>query len=154
MKLSTRLEHAIQKLYTAFHNDTLHPECAMQCAVGNICDNSDAWKHFSNDHGASNLNYVGRVHESFGRKINGYAPSELIRIEAAFLTGCGYQIPLNSTNYRPKLPLDQDTIFKGLCETIRVLCKLDNIDPILDVSELLDYQLPGKKQNRTELITP
>ena len=44
---SSRFNSAIQKLYVAFHGDTLHPECCNQCAVGNILDNNDFWKNFS-----------------------------------------------------------------------------------------------------------
>jgi len=52
METSQRLESALKKLYTAFHNNQLNPECCKQCAVGNIMDNTDSWKHFSDNHGA------------------------------------------------------------------------------------------------------
>ncbi|KAA3625775.1 MAG: Na(+)-translocating NADH-quinone reductase subunit F [Flavobacterium sp.] len=151
MITSSRFDRAIRKLYAAFHSNNLHPECAMQCAVGTICDNTDAWKHFSNEHGSTQLNYVGRVHEGLGRKINGYAPSELMKIEAAFLDGCGYQLPLKAGNYRPQLPLDQDVLFQGLCKAIEVLCKLDNLPQLMDVGEQLNYQGCGNIKNQVEL---
>ena len=94
MKTSARLEQAISKLYTAFHNNTLNPECCKSCAVGNILDNTDTWKHLTEGHGSLNLTYVGKVNEAFGRKLNGYSPLELLKIEAAFLSGCGYKLPL------------------------------------------------------------
>ena len=51
-----RFDQAIKKLYNAFHSDSLHPECCKQCAVGNILDNTDSWKHLSNEHGSLELN--------------------------------------------------------------------------------------------------
>lgn len=42
MKTPQRLDHALRKLYNAFHDDILHPECCKQCAVGNILDNTDS----------------------------------------------------------------------------------------------------------------
>ena len=74
MKTTTRFEHAIKKLYLAFHNGYLNPECCKQCAVGNILDNKDFWKHLSDDHGSLQLNYTGSVHQNLGRRFNGYSP--------------------------------------------------------------------------------
>ncbi|MFK7833062.1 MAG: hypothetical protein AB8B52_07290 [Winogradskyella sp.] len=42
MTTSTRFDSAIDKLYAAFHSNTLNPEDCKQCAVGNIVDNQDA----------------------------------------------------------------------------------------------------------------
>ena len=102
MKTSKRLDSAINKLYNAFHNNTLHPECCKQCAVGNILDNTNGWKHLSDHHGALELNYLGNIHQAFGRKFNGYTPLELLQIEATFLKACGYQLPLHHKNKKPK----------------------------------------------------
>ena len=63
------LERALSKLNTAFYDNTLHPECCIACAVGNICDNRDAWKHFTDVHGSLKLNYVGQVNEAFGKRL-------------------------------------------------------------------------------------
>ena len=84
MKTSTRLEAAITKIYNAFHNNELNPECCKQCAVGNILDKTDSWKHLSDNHGSVQLNYVGKVHQTLGRKFNGYTPLELLQIESTF----------------------------------------------------------------------
>ena len=81
MKTPKRLEEAIIKLYKAFHNNTLDPEDCSACAVGNILDNYDSWKHLSNEHGSLQLNYIGTVHQKLERKFNGYSPSELLNIE-------------------------------------------------------------------------
>ena len=45
MKTTKRFDLAIQKLYQAFHNNTLNPDDCKLCAVGNILDNNDNWKH-------------------------------------------------------------------------------------------------------------
>ena len=84
MKISDRLEQALIKLYNAFHNDELNPESCSACAVGNILDNHDSWKHLSDTHGSIQLSYVGRVHQKLGRTFNGYTPHELLQIEKVF----------------------------------------------------------------------
>ncbi len=137
---SYRLEQAIKKLYTAFHNDTLHPECCKSCAVGNICDNTESWKYLSDTHGSVILNYVGRVNETFGKKINGYKPSELLQIEAVFLQGCGYSLPLKRKSVRPKDPTSKEILFNGLCAVITYMCALDGVDNVLDYSRLFEFE--------------
>ncbi|APY12705.1 Na(+)-translocating NADH-quinone reductase subunit F [Seonamhaeicola sp. S2-3] len=136
MKTTPRFEKVIKKLYKAFHNNTLNPECCKQCAVGNILDNTDSWKHLSDFHGSITLNYVGKVNQNLGRKFNGYTPCELLQIEATFLKACGYELPLHFKNKKPENPCDKDTLFKGLSEVITLLCKLDNIPNVMDYQKL------------------
>ncbi len=136
MTTSKRFESAIKKLYTAFHNNTLHPEDCKQCAVGNILNNQDFWKHLSNDHGSLKLNYVGMVNQKLGKRFNGYSPLELLQIEKAFLKGCGYVLPLHHNNPKPHNPTDPNNLFKGLSYAIEVLCELDGISNVLDYSGL------------------
>lgn len=143
--MSNRFNDAISKLYDAFHNGTLHPECACHCAVGNICDNNDAWKHLSDDHGSLQLNYVGIVNEKFGKRLYGYLPSELLKIEQAFLQGCGYQLPLKHNHFKPANPQDKSVQFEGLCAAITVLCKLEGIDDITNYSKLFETEVDGPK---------
>lgn len=140
MKTSPRLESALGKLYSAFHDNTLHPECCEQCAVGNILDNKDLWKHLSDSHGALKLNYVGIVHQNLGRKFNGYSPMELLKIEATFLEGCGYQLPLHHKNNKPKNPTDKEVLFNGLSEVIVLLCKMDGVSNVMDYTKLFEYE--------------
>lgn len=140
MNTSKRLDLAVKKLYIAFHNNKLHPECCKQCAVGNILDNKDSWKHLSDHHGSSELNYVGNVHQTLGRKFNGYTPLELLQIEATFLKACGYQLPLHHKNKKPKNPTDKDILFNGLCEVVTFLCKLDGILNVMDYSNLFEIK--------------
>ncbi len=135
-----RFEQAIKKLYSAFHNGELHPECSKSCAVGNICDNTDSWKHLTDAHGSVFLNYVGQVNESFGRRINGYTPKELLKIEAVFLEGCGYSVPLHHRAKKPANPTSKETLFNGLCATIEHLCSLDGVDNVMDYSKLFEFQ--------------
>lgn len=145
MKTSSRFDSAIQKLYNAFHNQTLHPEDCTQCAVGNILDNQDFWKHISDYHGCLELNYVGLVNQKFGKRFNGYTPLELLQIEIAFLRGCGYQLPLHHKNHKPENPKQPDTLFSGLQAVVGFLCKLDNIPDVMDCSELFNYNLENSK---------
>lgn len=140
MKTTKRLDAALEKLYTAFHNNTLNPECCNHCAVGNICDNTDSWKHLSDDHGSLQLNYVGLVHQNLGRKFHGYTPEELLKIEAEFLKGCGFSLPLTHKSERPKNPTSKKTLFNGLSAAIGFLCALDNVKNIMDYSTLFSNE--------------
>lgn len=140
MSTSSRLESAIKKLYTAFHNNTLNPECCQQCAVGNILDNTDNWKHLSDSHGALELNYVGKVHQTLGRKFNGYSPLELLKIEHTFLKACGFQVPLHYKNEKPQNPTDKDVLFDGLSAVITLLCELDGVKNVMDYTKLLEVK--------------
>jgi hypothetical protein len=141
MKTTKRLDAALKKLYTAFHNNTLNPECCNHCAVGNICNNTDSWKHLSDGHGSLQLNYVGLVNENLGRRFGGYTPSELLKIETAFLAGCGYQLPFNSRDSRPKNPTSKETLFNGLYAVVSTLCALDGIENVMDFHFQLERQL-------------
>lgn len=144
MNTTSRFDQAIKKLYTAFHDNTLNPECCKQCAVGNILDNSESWKHLSDRHGSLELNYVGLVNQKFGKRFSGYTPLELLKIESSFLKGCGYSLPLNHRGIRPENPTDKDTLFEGLCAVIDCLCKLDGINNIMNYSGLLNH--PPKRE--------
>lgn len=137
MKTTKRLDTALEKLYTAFHNNTLNPECCKHCAVGNICNNIDSWKHLSDDHGSLQLNYVGLVHQNLGRRFHGYTPLELLNIETAFLKGCGFKTPLNHRNSKPEFTTSKERLFNGLSAAIAYLCALDEIENVMDHSQLL-----------------
>lgn len=153
MKTTVRFEDALRKLYMAFHNNQLNPECCKQCAVGNILDNNDHWKHLSDNHGSLTLNYIGRVHQSLGRQFNGYSPLELLQIEKAFLRGCGYELPIHYNHKKPKNPTDMDTLFKGLCEVVQLLCDLDGMENIMDYSRLFNFQIkPSSKSQHPNPI--
>lgn len=139
MNTSHRFDTAVKKLYKAFHNNTLNPEDCKQCAVGNILDHKDSWKHMTDIHGSIQLNYVGLVHQNLGRRFNGYTPLELLKIEASFLEGCGYRLG-KTFCHKPDFYKDQSILFNGLCEVVATLCKLDNIDNVMNCSSLFKYQ--------------
>lgn len=147
MKTTKRLDEALSKLYTAFNNGTLNAECCKNCAVGNICDNSDSWKHLSDNHGSLQLNYVGQVHQSLGRKFYGYSPLELLNIEAEFLKACGYTIPLNYKNKKPKDSTSKEKLFRGLCSTVEFLCFLDGVKNVMDF-----YPIFNQEHSRTRKL--
>ncbi|WP_372753862.1 Na(+)-translocating NADH-quinone reductase subunit F [Mariniflexile sp.] len=151
MNTTNRLETAVKKLYIAFHNNTLHPECCKHCAVGNILDNKDSWKHLSDHHGAIQLNYLGVLHQNLGRKFNGYSPEELLKIEATFLKACGYTIPLHHKNKKPKNPTDKDNLFNGLSEVIKLLCEFDNIPNMMDYTKLFEVE-NGKPKYKLQTL--
>ena len=142
---SKRFENALGALYEGFYNGQLHPEDSCRCTVGTLCNGWSAWKHFSDAHGSLKLNYVGKVHEGIGRRYHGYLPSELLRIESAFLSGCGYQLPLDHRAIRPESPADQDVIYNGLIAAITELCCLDNIEDILPHTRMLE-SLAGERK--------
>lgn len=153
MKTPFRLEQAIRKLYVAFHNNELHPECCKQCAVGNILDHTDRWKHLSDHHGALQLNYVGKVHQNLGRKFNGYSPIELLKIEATFLNACGYQLPFHHKNAKPKNPTDKDILFQGLSGVIAYLCQLDGVSNVMDYTKIFEVEKEKPLYKAEALLT-
>jgi len=140
MATPKRLEDALIKLYNAFHNNELNPECCSACAVGNILDNHDSWKHLSDEHGSTQLSYVGRVHQQLGRKFNGYSPLELLQIEKIFLEACGFVTPLCHYNQKPLNPTNKDILFNGLCAVVDFLCKLDNIENGMNYSRIFEFE--------------
>jgi len=128
------------KLYNAFHNNRLDPEDCTACAVGNILNNHDSWKHLSNEHGSLQLNYIGTVHQQLGRTFNGYSPQEILQVEKIFLEACGFKTPLCHYNSKPPNPRNKELLFNGLCAVITFLCKLDHIPNIMDYSKLFEYE--------------
>lgn len=140
MKTTKRLEQALIKLYNAYHNDRLNPEDCTACAVGNILDNHESWKHLTLQHGSLQLSYVGRVHQNLGRKFNGYSPLEILQIEKIFLEACGFKTPLCHYNRKPLNPTDKDLLFKGLNAVVAYLCKLDNIPNVMDFSKIFEQE--------------
>lgn len=153
MRFPERFNRAIDKLYAAFHNGSLNAECCKHCAVGNICDNTDGWKYFTDQHGSTQLNYVGLVNESFGKKFFGYSPGELLQIEAVFLKGCGYSLPFINSSSRPQNHTSKDVQFKGLCAVVAFLCKLEGIPDIMDYENLFDFSNP-QPCTEGELVNP
>lgn len=138
MKTPPRLERAITKLYRAFHENTLQPECCKHCAVGNILDNTDAWRHLATQHGDTQLSYVGVVHQRLGRTFQGYTPLQLLEIERVFLSACGFPLPLGRSRERPDC--DKETLFNGLSAVVAYLCKLEEVENVMDYSRLFEVE--------------
>ena len=132
MKLPIRLEQAALKLYEAFYDQTLQPDCCHHCAVGNILDRKDFWKHFTDHHGSVRLNYVGLVHQNLGRTYSGYSPLQLLEIESIFLRACGFALPLRRGSTAPELTDDQ--LYQALVVTVNHLCKLEGMNDIMSIS--------------------
>ncbi len=143
--MSVRFNQAIEKLYNAFHAGNLNPVSCEHCAVGTILDNSNSWRHLSDKHGSLQLNYVGLVNQNFNKTFNGYSPLELLQIEAEFLKGCGYSLPLHHQGKKPKNPRDKAILFNGLSAVIALLCKLDNIKNVMDCSGILKSKVTSSK---------
>lgn len=152
MKTPKRLENALVKLYNAFHNNTLNPEDCTACAVGNILDNFDSWKHLSNEHGSLQLNYVGSVHQNLGRRFNGYSPLEILQVEKVFLDACGFKTPLCHYNQKPQNPRNKEVLFHGLCAVVQVLCALDEVTNVMEYSKLFEYENHASKYSIETLI--
>ena len=138
MITTKRFEQAVAKLYNAFHNETLNPDSCTRCAVGNILDNKDFWKHLSNEHGSMKLNYVGLVNQNLGKRFNGYTPLELLEIERTFLIACGFKLPIHAHHLSSK-KLSKDQLFNGLEAVVALLCKFDQIPNVMDCTKLFDY---------------
>ena len=140
MKTSKRVEQALIKLYNAYHNNRLNPEDCAACAVGNILDNQDSWKHLSNDHGSLQLSYVGRVHQNLERKFNGYSPQEILQIEKTFLNACGFKTPLCHYNPKPQNFTSKEVLFDGLSAVVALLCQLDEIPNVMNFSKIFEQE--------------
>lgn len=150
--MSVRFNQAIEKLYNAFHAGDLNPLSCEHCAVGTILDNTNSWRHLSDKHGSLQLNYVGLVNQNFNKTFNGYSPLELLQIEAEFLKGRGYSLPLHHQGEKPKNPTDKTILFNGLSAVITLLCKLDNIDNVMDFSGILKYEVASAKQAEVMMV--
>ena len=153
MNTPPRLEQALIKLYNAYHNNTLDPEDCTACAVGNILDNHDSWKHLSNEHGSLQLNYIGTVHQRLGRKFNGYSPQELLEIEKVFLMACGFETPLCHYNPKPQNPRDKDVLFQGLFAVVSLLCELEGLDNVMNYSKLFEQENNIPKYSLETILT-
>ena len=74
------------------------------------------------------------------RRFNGYTPQELLHVEAAFLSACGYQLPFKRYHKRPENPQDKELLFNGLCAVITLLCRLDNVINVMDYTKLFEVK--------------
>ncbi|MFK7833061.1 MAG: hypothetical protein AB8B52_07285 [Winogradskyella sp.] len=85
------------------------------------------------------MNYLGLLHQNLGKRFNGYTPIELLKIEHAFLKGCGYKFTSSHRLHRPHV-IDSNILFNGLCEVVSQLCSIDGIANVMDCSVLFEFE--------------
>lgn len=134
MKLPIRLENAITKLYTAFHDNKLNAMQCNACAVGNICDNNHEWDYIPY---FATTTYFKSNPESLNSEIKhgikvisktGYSVNELVEVESIFIKACEYNIGTKEQH------------FSGLCAVVEYLCELDNIPNVMDYTKLFETE--------------
>src|SRR6478735_7304031 len=113
MKLPIRLENAITKLYTAFHENRLVGIDCRACAVGNICNNSPEWWY-----GSNNNNFMERDIPLKVQQEVGYSNLELCTVEYLFLFG---KRKKNDFHKFDNTTIDKETQLKGLCAVVEYL---------------------------------
>lgn len=129
MKLPIRLEKAITKLYTAFHEGRLNANDCQACAVGNICNNSMDWRNHARFDTNIKAPIISNYYELPKDIIkSGYSAFELIKVEELFLKAC---------KFRKGTKKQQ---FKGLCAVVEYLCELDKIPNVMDYTKLFETE--------------
>lgn len=140
MEIPIRLENAITKLYTAFHEDELDAYSCTACAVGNICNNSSDWS-MDLMHNEFRL-VINTSLEEFDFSVlipsesvvqSGYSLFQLSKIEKIFLD---IHRGLDMYNVSEK----REAEFKGLCAVVEYLCELDNIPNVMDYTKLFETE--------------
>jgi hypothetical protein len=130
MKTTKRFEEAITKLYKAFHDGTLELYDCLNCAVGNICNNTGEWYDIlrSSKKGYNMYNNPLTKYDICNMPNEilkfGYSSFELATIENIFANNC------NCGNDN----------FKGLCAVVEYLAELDNIPNPMDYSKLFETE--------------
>ena len=128
MKLPTRLENAITKLYNAFHKGELNALDCTHCAVGNICNNNQEWQYtgmFFTEAQMSKKTKRYKLGEQFVKE-TGYSVKELIKVESLFMGA------------HRKVEDEKESQFKGLCAVVEYLCSLDGIPNVMDYTKLFE----------------
>lgn len=123
-----RLENAITKLYTAFHEGKLNSFECNACAVGTICDGSSLWANARMNGVNSSWNYKEPTAFKIAKKA-GYSLLEIEKIEQIFIK----KVPFNKRT-------DKEIQLKGLCAVVEYLCELDNIPNVMDYTKLFETE--------------
>lgn len=139
MNLPERLEKAITKLYTAFHEEKLNPHKNCACAVGQLVGHGN-WLF-----GSFRSLSIGEENKGHfnGPNPSGYSLIELRQVEKVFL------MEWIKTGSRAQ---NKETQFKGLCAVIEYLCELDGIPNVMDYQKLFEYTDENKP--KYELSNP
>jgi hypothetical protein len=72
---------------------------------------------------------------------------ELLKIEAEFLLGCGYSLPIDRSHKNTEVVISKEILFQGLSKVVSFLCVLDRIPDIMDCSQLFDFGIEEDKEN-------
>jgi len=134
MKTTVRFDNAVTKLYNAYHNGELNAMDCTMCAVGNICDNSQAW--IDNIAFDSVLQRVNNFLPNLTIEKTGYSFEELIYVEQIFMFGKWKDKFYGNWS----VGKDKETQFKGLCAVVDYLCELDNIPNVMDYTKLFETE--------------
>lgn len=141
MKLPIRLENAITKLYTAFHEGTLNACDSCACAVGNMCDNNGDWRLHARFDTHQKNEVISNNYKLPKCIINtGYTANELVNVERLFLESCKFG---KGTKQQQ---------FKGLCAVAEYLCELDNIPNVMDYTKLFETENEKPKYQLTNQL--
>jgi len=133
-ELPKRFTDAVTKLYNAFHENRLNAMDGCECAVGNLCNNTNNWLNSYEDEMSVNT---------------GYSSEELITIELLFMYGI--KSFLDAELWEPKdvIPENKETVFNALSAVIEYLCELDNIPNIMEYKSLFETE---NKLELTEVL--
>lgn len=145
-KLTNRLEKAVTKLYTAFHEGTLNSNDCTACAVGNICNDNGHWSYLLGDnHGTgilrktnvSNIDYIETGKEAI--KDTEYSAQQILNIEKTFLEGTNFKVNEESYSEEKGFKETKEEQYQGLCNVVAYLCKLDGIENVMDIQSLFEF---------------
>lgn len=147
MKLPIRLENAITKLYTTFHNNKLNSCNCSACAVGTMLDSYSGWSKLIVTDVDSVLKLIRRrtINQNiFDPNIykSGYSVSELAEVELRFLNNA----------FIGQKGETKETQFKGLCAVVEYLCELDNIPNVMDYTKLFETENNEPKYKLTNQL--
>lgn len=138
MNLPIRLENAITKLYTAFHEGTLDAMDSCGCAVGNMCDNTDDWTYSYNSNTGYSSTELRNIEKLFmhGLKPNTdqFDPESFVHCPKEYL-----EIDILGWDpFKVRTGLNNDLVFLALCAVVEYLCELDNIPNVMDYTKLFE----------------
>ncbi len=128
MKKPERFNKALSKLIKAFFNDDLKKESCSHCAVGNICNNDDAWSVVFLCIPDEGQNIYLEYYKGYPKSVidkTGYSLYQLAKVEKAFEFNT--KIPFNRYRFHTKDEIMKDQ-FNGLMAVVDVLCKIERLD--------------------------
>lgn len=164
MNITKRFDEAVNKLYTAYHNNTLNAMDCQHCAVGNLCNNDVSWAGGRTAPGrvGGSVIYWDRYKPQNFINPTQYTFEELIDIERAFLFGNSKKGELikfrniisnnDVTSHQNTKQKQKELQFQGLCAVIEYLANLDNIPNPFNFDNLFNNDITIAEKE-LELIT-